>query len=363
MFNGCAHSGPVYVTLDKRPISLREDALYFVNWIDRHIALLDSTNHFDTLAHKNRTFALYRKGQDVFREIARTTVIQGINMAPIPAGTFQMGSNYEVDPNNPLKGKGSFKGEQPVHGVTVSAFEMSATEVTVGQFREFVDRTGYRTEAERGDGALVYIHGKWEKKTDASWRNPYQEQGDDHPVVCVSWNDAAKFCTWLSEKTGREFQLPTEAEWEYACRAGSATAYNLGADESDLARAGWYSANSSSGLNPAGVMSTNGDWPHYFSSNSTSVSHPAGFKKANAWGVYDMHGNVWEWCNDWHGKNISGYNSNPTHGQSDYGRILRGGSCINDATSCRSAVRSVYPSDHRDNSTGFRVVRRVSPQN
>ncbi|MDP2982656.1 MAG: SUMF1/EgtB/PvdO family nonheme iron enzyme [Candidatus Latescibacter sp.] len=355
-FNGCAHTGPVYINLDKRPIHSREDALYFVNWIDRYIALLDTANHFDTPEHKKSTFALYRKGQDVFRDMVRlssnlaegavaadgsggrTTVIRGIKMASIPAGTFQMGSDYENDPDNPFKGKVSFKGEQPVHSVTVSAFKMSATEITVGQYREFANETGYFTDAERGDGALVYLDGKWVKKPDASWRNPYQELREDLPVMCVSWNDAVKFCDWLSKKTGRKFRLPTEAEWEYACRAGSTTSYYLGAGESDLARSGWYR------------------------SNGSDAAHPAGGKTANAWGLYDMSGNLWEWCNDWLGDYSSGKQTNPSGPQSGSKRVFRGGSWFTTAGYCRSSFHYGYPPESRDTSIGFRVVSRISPQ-
>ncbi|MFC1509860.1 SUMF1/EgtB/PvdO family nonheme iron enzyme [Candidatus Omnitrophota bacterium] len=352
MFNGCAHSAPVYVTIDKSPIHSRTDALYFVDWIDRHIALLDSTNHFDTRAHEKRTFDLYRKGQDEYRKIARKTEIQGIRMVPIPAGEFKMGSNFEDDPVNPMKGKGKFKGEKPVHDVEVSAFEMSATEVTVGQFREFVDETGYLTEAERNGDALVFVDGKWQKRADANWKNPYYEQGDDHPVVCVSWNDAVKFCDWLSEETGHEYYLPTEAEWEYACRAGSITTYNLGDDENDLVRAGWYYANAGDRL-LAGEK-----WDRDAIQSAGCRPHTVGMKTPNSWGLFDMHGNVWEWCNDWHGREMNSYNSNPTHKKSDYGRIFRGGAWFNNFYHCRSATRIAYPANHSDSSMGFRIVRR-----
>jgi formylglycine-generating enzyme required for sulfatase activity len=354
VFNGCAHSAPVYVTLDNQPIRSREDARYFVEWIDKHIALLDSASHFDTPEHRERTFALYRKGQEVYREmeqvpgdtaarmtseeenVPRFMAALGMRMAKIPAGTFTMGSNFENDPGNPYKGKVSFKDEQPVHRVTVSEFEMSATEVTVGQFRRFVSETGYCTEAEQGDGALVYLDGKWVKKSDASWKNPYQELREDLPAGCVSWNDAVRFCEWLSRKTGREFRLPTEAEWEYACRAGSKTAYYAGERESDLFGAGWYRANSS--------------WK----------MHPVAGKRPNAWGLYDMHGNLWEWCGDWLGEYSSGSQSDPKGPQAGAKKVFRGGSWYTNTNYCRSAAHYGYPPESRDTSIGFRVVRSVS---
>lgn len=260
-------------------------------------------------------------------------VIQGMKMVPIPAGTFLMGSDYENDPDNPSKGKGTFKGEQPIHSVTVSAFEMSATEVTVAQFRAFIDETGYLTDAERGDGALIYTDGKWPKKPDASWKKPYQELREDLPVGCVSWDDAVEFCRWLTKKTGRDFRLPTEAEWEYACRAGSTTAYNIGSGEDDLARAAWYKP------------------------ISGSKQHPVGGKTSNAWGLYDMHGNMWEWCSDWLGEYTSANQSDPTGPKSGTWRVFRGGSWYTNSNYCRSSYHYGYPPDSKDTSIGFRVVR------
>ncbi|MFC1608007.1 SUMF1/EgtB/PvdO family nonheme iron enzyme [Candidatus Latescibacterota bacterium] len=346
VFNGCAHTAPVYVTLDNAPIHSQKDASYFVNWIDRHITLLDSTSHFDTAAHKESTFALYRKGQDVFRDMQRvpvasssavasgdeSMVIQGMRMVPVPAGTFLMGSDYEDAPDNPSRGKGTHKGEQPVHSVTVSAFEMSTTEVTVAQFRAFVDATGYRTDAERMDGALIYDGRKWPRKQDASWKKPYQELREDLPVSCVSWDDAVEFCRWLSKKTGRNFRLPTEAEWEYACRAGSTTAYNTGSSEDDIARAAWYKPNGNSKL------------------------HPVAGKTPNAWGLYDMHGNLWEWCSDWLGVYTADSQADPKGPSSGKRRVFRGGSWYTNSSYCRSTYHYGYPPDSRDISIGFRVV-------
>ena len=161
-------------------------------------------------------------------------------------------------------------------------------------------------------------------------------QGNDYPVVCVSWNDAVSFCTWLSEKTGETYRLPTEAEWEYACRAGTETSYYTGNSESDLGSAGWYK------------------------SNSDLKTRPVGQKKANAFGLYDMYGNVCEWCNDWFD---SGYYSqspsnNPTGPSSGSYRVMRSGSWINSARYCRSAYRNWYTPTYTNYNLGFRVVRR-----
>ena len=138
-------------------------------------------------------------------------------MVNIPAGSFRMGD---------LSGEG-YDWEKPVHSVRVPAFSMGKYEVTVGQFRRFVEATGYRTEAERNtdgtQGCSVHADGAtgWELTAGTSWRNPGFSVGDNHPVVCVSWNDAQAFVKWLNSKAGGNFRLPTEAEWEYAVRAGS----------------------------------------------------------------------------------------------------------------------------------------------
>jgi formylglycine-generating enzyme required for sulfatase activity len=201
--------------------------------------------------------------------------ITGIRMVRIPGGTFEMGST-DGD-----------KDEIPVHTVTLSAFEMSATEITQGQYKA--------------------VMGK----------NPSHFTGDDNlPVESVSWNDAVSFCRALSQKTGSEFRLPTEAEWEYACRAGTTTKYSLGDNASDLARAGWYF------------------------SNSSLKTHPVGQKTPNAWGLYDMHGNVWEWCSDWYGNYPSGSVTNPMGAQTGPYRVIRGGGWCNYVYNCRSAVGS-----------------------
>ena len=140
-----------------------------------------------------------------------------IEMVKIPGGSFQMGS---------LSGKDD---EKPLHRVSISAFSLGKTAVTVGQFRAFVNESGYRTEAERGDGSVVFTGRTWEKRREANWRQPGFSQNDSHPVTCVSWNDCREFIRWLNGKTGRRYRLPTEAEWEYAARGGAAKAMAISA--------------------------------------------------------------------------------------------------------------------------------------
>jgi len=243
----------------------------------------------------------------------------------LPAGTFKMGD---------LQGKGS-ENERPVHEVTLDAFAIGRYPVTVGEFRRFVDATGYRTEAEREGGARVWDGKEWYRQADANWRNPYFPQEDTHPVVCMGWNDAAAYCEWLSEQTGERYSLPTEAEWEYACRASSKAAYCFGDDEQRLGDYAWYSK------------------------NSEGKTHPVGDKRANAWGLYDLHGNVWEWGWDWHGPYSKEPQRNPGGPETGSNRVVRGGSWSGGAGSCRSAYRHGFDPGHRGGNLGFRLARRV----
>ncbi|HPZ09954.1 MAG TPA: SUMF1/EgtB/PvdO family nonheme iron enzyme [Candidatus Eremiobacteraeota bacterium] len=210
-------------------------------------------------------------------------------MVYINGGTFQMGSN-----------NGRYD-EKPVHSVTVNSFYMGRYPVTNKEY-------------------CLY---------DSSRKNP----GDNLPVVNVSWNDAVAYCKWLSKKTGENYRLPTEAEWEYACRAGTTTEYYWGDEMKDYYC--WYYANSGEEV------------------------HPVGQKKPNAFGLYDMSGNVWEWCSDWYGNYPSVEAVNPTGLKSGSCSVLRGGACNCDAWDCRSAYRdwNYWPgSSYID---GFRLLKTV----
>jgi len=251
---------------------------------------------------------------------------EGPKMVVIPAGHFRMGDitgNYDNE-------------RKPVHKVSVNSFAMGRYPVTVGEFRLFVEATGYKTEAETGDGARVWKDGKWQTVKDANWHNPYFSQTDNHPVVCVSWNDAIAYTEWLSKQMGQPYRLPTEAEWEYAARAGTETDY-------------WWG--NEIGKNRANCHNSGSKW----SSKSTS---PVGSFKPNPFGLYDTVGNVWEWCADnWH----ENYEGAPTDGSIWKGgdksrRVLRGGSRGFNPFNCRSANRVRSTSDNRSQDIGFRVA-------
>ncbi len=260
-----------------------------------------------------------------------TTNSIGMKLALIPPGSFLMGS-----PDNE-----SFRGniEGPICEVRITRpYAMGVYPVTVGQFKDFVKEQGYRTEAESsGLGALV-LHGeKWEMDANANWRNPGFEQLDNHPVVCVTWNDAKAFCEWLSKKEQKKYTLPTEAQWEYACRAGTQTRFFFGDDEQELFNFVWYEA------------------------NSQRKTHPVGEKKPNAWGLSDMHGNVWQWAADWHSGSYysTAQRDNPPGPNAGVYRVVRGGDWICGPEQLRSAYRGYH--DGRNSNGGFRVICELTP--
>jgi formylglycine-generating enzyme required for sulfatase activity len=258
----------------------------------------------------------------------------------IQGGSFIMGSPasevYRLD-------------HEVQHRVTVSGFYMGKHEVTVGEFRQFVNATGYKTTAETSGGGYIWIGSVWETKADANWKNPYFSQQDNQPVVVVSWNDAVRYCNWRSEqewltpaytingdtvnwnRSANGYRLPTEAEWEYACRAGTTTAYSSG---SSVDSAGWYG------------------------NNSGGTIHPVGTKQANGWGLYDMHGNVHEWCWDWYGAyGTAAQTTDPMGASSGSRRVYRGGSWADVYPLLRSAYRLNLPPSFRYNNLGFRILR------
>jgi formylglycine-generating enzyme required for sulfatase activity len=254
----------------------------------------------------------------------------GMKLATIPPGKFLMGSLDDEEGRNADEG--------PQHEVAITQpFCMGVHDVTVGQFAAFVKATGYKTEAETsGQGSYVFANDKWSNDPQADWRRPGFQQSDDNPVVCVSWNDAKAFCDWLSDKEGKKYALPTEAQWEYSCRAGSSTKAYFGEDDNAASQYVW----------------SNHD--------SASKSHPVGRKKPNAWGLCDMNGNVWQWTADWYAADYYQKSSktDPTGPRTGRTRALRGAGWGNGVPDCRSACRLLdgHRPSHRAADVGFRVV-------
>ena len=221
---------------------------------------------------------------------------------------------------------------------------------------------GYSDETQH---SVTISHGFWIGKyevTQAQYKaimkvNPSEFMGADLPVECVTWDDAMEFCkklTKIEKAAGRlpegyEYTLPTEAQWEYACRAGTTTALNSGKNLSakyecpEMDEVGWYQYNS-------GFLDSNGNW------TDNGKTFPVGQKKPNAWGLYDMHGNVYEWCLDWYGDYPASSVMDPQGASTGSFRVIRGGGWISYAYSCRSAYRGYYYPDDRDYCYGFRVA-------
>ena len=232
----------------------------------------------------------------------------GLEMACIRPGTFTMGS--------PSSEEGRLDGEGPQTRVTLTrGFWLGKTEVTQGQY-----------EALMGSNPSKFTNA-----------------GRNAPVEQVSWDDAMEFCRKLTEQEraagrlpdGYAYTLPTEAQWEYACRAGTAGAY--------------------SGIGYFDAMA-------WCDQNSGNTTHPVAQKQANAWGLYDMHGNVWEWCRDWHGDYPGGDATDPAGPSSGSDRVNRGGGWSNAAQNCRSALRLWYAPGIRSDNLGFRLALAPSPQ-
>ena len=206
----------------------------------------------------------------------------------IPPGTFLMGGNGRSD--------------NPQHRVTISkGFWMGITPVTQAQWQAVM---GY---------------------------NPSNFRGDDRPVEQVSWTDCQEFCQKLAELTGKPIRLPTEAEWEYACRAGTVSEYWNGIGEESLKKVGWYSGNSGWETKPVAKLAV------------------------NPWGLYDVHGNVWEWCADLNGTLVSENQTDPKGATLGGYRVIRGGSCGDDATVLLSAFRNSDAPSDRGSRLGLRV--------
>jgi len=262
----------------------------------------------------------------------------GMRLAYIPAGKFLMGSpETEADREK----------QEMQHEVRlIKGFYIGVHEVTVGQFKQFVRDEKYVTSGERDGkggwgagtgGAIVSEDGKF------TWKSPGFEQTDDHPVVLVSWDDAQAFCRWVSKREQREYRLPTEAEWEYACRAGTTTAYSFGDDASAVKTL----ANAQEGPNVLKPI------------DGYVFTAPVGQFKPNAFGLYDMHGNVWEWCADWYDPKgyVAESQVDPTGPGSGSAKVQRGGSWSSAPQRLRSAARvGRDPSSYRGAYLGFRVA-------
>ncbi len=249
---------------------------------------IDLTGAFATPAPA----AVTPKGMRSYTEVIALNV--RMEMHAIPGGEFLMGSPEKL----------GYADEYPQHRATLSPFYIGKYPITQAQWRAVM-------------------------RTNSSHFN-----GPNHPVDSVTWDEAFEFCRRLSYATSRIYRLPTEAEWEFACRAGMQTQFNYGDEEEFIVQYAWCLT------------------------NSGNHTHPVGEKKPNGWGLYDMHGNVWEWCHDWYGANYYQHSPsvNPFGPAKGTSRVLRGGSWYSLPNYCRNAGRSNHQPDLRDPLVGFRVV-------
>ncbi len=281
-------------------------------------------------------------------------------MVRIEPGEFLMGSTKaQIDKllkMFPDSKSEWFDDEQPQHPVKLTRpFYLAAHQVTVGQFRRFVEGKNFKTEAERdGKGGWGWNQAakNYEQDPRYTWRNPGFPQTDEHPVVNVSWNDATAFLGWLTEQKtekNRGYRLPTEAEWEYACRAGTRGLYGADDDPESLVRIANVADASYKKLNPSATC-IRGDDGHAYTA-------PVGSFAPNAWHLYDMIGNVWEWCDDWYDAKF--YQSSPggdPHNVAEASsRVIRGGRWNDHPRNGRPANRNRNEPEDRNNNLGFRV--------
>ncbi|MDD2713749.1 MAG: formylglycine-generating enzyme family protein [Simplicispira sp.] len=300
----------------------------------------------------------------------------GMAFVRLPAGSFAMGSAEAPEALShafPLLERQRFEllaDEAPVHQVHIRrAFYMGQHEVTVGQFRRFIEASGYRPESE-ADGTGGYGYNPAYDSTPSargdafegrdprySWRNPGFAQGDNQPVVNVTWNDAQALAAWLSRTEGHHYRLPTEAEWEYACRAGTRTRYPHGDDPQGLVRV----ANTFD-------QSAATHWPHWqqhalANSDGHAFTAPVGNYTPNAFGLHDMLGNVWEWVSDWHSDTYyaDSPRSDPQGPTEGSVRVRRGGSWHTWPLYARCAYRNWNSAQTRYPLVGIRLVRNETP--
>jgi formylglycine-generating enzyme len=262
-------------------------------------------------------------------------------MILIPGGSFQMGSD-DGESN-----------EKPVHSVAVGDFYLGKYEVTVAEFRAFVEAKGYKTDAEKDGGSYGYEGTVWEKIEGRNWRHDPEGKPsqDKHPVINVSWNDATAYCQWLSQKTGQTYRLPTEAEWEYAAGNGSRHTQYIWGNGDPSGKKGGNVADKT-------AKTKFSDWTVFENYTDGYVfTAPVGSYDPNEFGLHDMSGNVWEWCSDWYGTYPAAAQTDPKGPDSGFDRVVRGGSWYYYPQYCRVAFRSLSAPGNRGGNVGFRLAR------
>ena len=263
-------------------------------WMTVMLAVIGTGASYGQSENKSRSIPVPGLATSLTVDLGGGVTMQLVLIRP---GSFQMGSAKGSD-------------EKPTHKVTITKpFYLGKYVITQEQWQQVMGN------------------------------NPSRFKNAQHPVEQVSWDDCQNFIAKLNEKLpGQTFRLPTEAEWEYACRAGTTTDYSFGDNEAALGEYAWYTG------------------------NSGATTHPVGEKKPNPWGLYDMHGGVWEWCADWYaGSYTAGDQTDPVGPSSGAGRVLRGGAWYLDTAYCRAAFRGDFAPSSRYDIFGLRVVAVTNP--
>ncbi len=303
------------------------------------------------------------KHEVAIKQEAFTDPSSGMQFVLVKGGCFQMGQTaaekrYLIQETGEEKYKKYFERELPRHEVCVDDLYVGRLEVTVGQFRQFVNDTGYRTDAEKNTGnvegcrVLDVDSGKWDWRAGTAWNSPGFSQQNNQPVVCVSWNDSRRYIDWLTKQSGKKYRFATEAEWEYAARGGTETIRFWGDDPDQACK---YANVADQTKWPDGsVFSVKSECNDgYF------YPAPVGRYRPNPFGLYDMLGNVWEWTNDRFDSSYYSQSprSNPqgplTAGSN---RVIRGGGWSSNPTLVRAALRGWGGAANRNDDLGFRLV-------
>lgn len=295
-------------------------------------------------AHATTQDKVHKPGGVVQKKIKAARIFSDCpgcpKMVVIPGGNFIMGS--------PVAEIGRREDGDPVHRVTIASFALGKTEITRGQFSEFVKATGYRA----GNKCWTIDDGKYEDRS-GNWGRVGYMQDNSHPVVCINWNDARAYTKWLSLKTGKMYRLPSEAEWEYAARGNTTGARYWG----DSPATACTYANTAD-LTAKELIRASAAWKVHNCKDGFAYTAPVGSFQANAYGLNDMLGNVWEWVEDSYHKNYQGA---PADGSAwlneDKNHVLRGGSWYDAPRYVRSAGRDKAAATRRYDNIGFRVAR------
>lgn len=232
-----------------------------------------------------------------------------------------------------------YENRHPLREIILDNFYIGKYEVTYQEFARFIEETGYITDAEKGEGSTILVGEEWRMLPEINWRHDSKgelQQEVNAPVIHVSWYDAVAFCNWLQEKEGKGYRLPTEAEWEYAARGGKTLPHNRFSGADRIEEAGWYLDNT----------------------DVEKGVEAVGRKAPNSLGIYDMTGNVWEWCSDWYAKEYDPADTeNPQGPSQGIRRVNRGGSWRTPAEpQSHITHRSSLKPEKQGNLLGFRVA-------